>query len=288
TNNMSTPSESKDTASTPRTVPSSNESHATQQLGGQGSTTTKTKQKGALLAAHRSSHSHSHYYCYSLSSDPHRLATLNSTRASTTCSRHAPTLRRNVRHLLPQSNSSLSNVPHNRRHAPAAQHTQCHNVVPLLLNHERRVQRVLAHVLHALQPHADRVGCHALHLVVLVLGAHSSSLSIHGLGAARGCREVPRVWNSQMCGNNGHPHSLAHLHSLHSPTHKSGVMGKRSPPHNTYKTAQAEATPSTSHRKIVPCAQHTHGGNEGDETHPIPWRCPLLLSSLTGVDPHSQ
>ncbi|ESS57137.1 hypothetical protein TCDM_12433 [Trypanosoma cruzi Dm28c] len=39
-----------------------------------------------------------------------------------------------------------------------------------------------------------------------------------------------------MCGNNGHPHSLAHLHSLHSPTHKSGVMGKRSPPHNTYKT----------------------------------------------------
>ncbi|RNC60370.1 hypothetical protein TcCL_ESM01871 [Trypanosoma cruzi] len=34
-------------------------------------------------------------------------------------------------------------------------------------NHEHNAQRVLAHVLHALQPHADQVGCHELHLVVL-------------------------------------------------------------------------------------------------------------------------
>ncbi|RNC55754.1 hypothetical protein TcCL_ESM06745, partial [Trypanosoma cruzi] len=49
-------------------------------------------------------------------------------------------------------------VPHNPRHAPAAEHTQRHNVVPPLLhNHERNAQRVLAHVLHALQPHAGQV-----------------------------------------------------------------------------------------------------------------------------------
>ncbi|RNC55455.1 hypothetical protein TcCL_ESM07051 [Trypanosoma cruzi] len=50
------------------------------------------------------------------------------------------------------------------------QNTQRHNVVPLLLSNQKRsAQRVLAHVLHALQPHADQVGRHALQLVVLVL-----------------------------------------------------------------------------------------------------------------------
>ncbi|ESS60256.1 hypothetical protein TCDM_12186 [Trypanosoma cruzi Dm28c] len=32
------------------------------------------------------------------------------------------------------------------------------------------------------------------------------------LGAARDCRVVLRVWKTQMCGNNGHPHSIIHLH----------------------------------------------------------------------------
>ncbi|RNC32536.1 hypothetical protein TcCL_Unassigned04843, partial [Trypanosoma cruzi] len=76
---------------------------------------------------------------------------------------------RNVRHLL---SVKQLRVLHNRRHAPAAQHTQRHNVVPPILhNHERNAQRVLAHVLHALQPNADQVGRHALQLLVLLLVA---------------------------------------------------------------------------------------------------------------------
>ncbi|RNC61541.1 hypothetical protein TcCL_ESM00827 [Trypanosoma cruzi] len=76
---------------------------------------------------------------------------------------------------------------------PAAEHTQRHNVVPPLLpNHERNAQRVLAHVLHALEPPADQVGRHEMHLVNLLwVGADPQILSIHGLGAARGCQEVP-------------------------------------------------------------------------------------------------
>ncbi|EKF29410.1 hypothetical protein MOQ_006808, partial [Trypanosoma cruzi marinkellei] len=42
-------------------------------------------------------------------------------------------------------------------------------VPPLLHNHERSAQRILAHVLHALQPHADQAGRHALHLLVVLL-----------------------------------------------------------------------------------------------------------------------
>ncbi|RNC39847.1 hypothetical protein TcCL_NonESM10757, partial [Trypanosoma cruzi] len=61
-------------------------------------------------------------------------------------------------------------VPYNRRHAPAAEHTQRNNVVPPLLpNHERNAQRVQAHVLHVLQPHADQFGRHALQLVVYLI-----------------------------------------------------------------------------------------------------------------------
>ncbi|RNC41560.1 hypothetical protein TcCL_NonESM08856 [Trypanosoma cruzi] len=108
-------------------------------------------------------------------------------------------LRRNVRQLLSVKQLRVLHGPHNRRHAPAAQHPQRHNVVPPLLhNHERSAKRVLAHVLHALQPHADQAGRHAMQLVVLlVVGADPSSLSIHGLGAARDCREVPHVWKIQ-------------------------------------------------------------------------------------------
>ncbi|RNC53427.1 hypothetical protein TcCL_ESM09251 [Trypanosoma cruzi] len=84
--------------------------------------------------------------------------------------RHALPLRRDVSDLLPAKQLRVLHVPHNRRHAPAAQHTQRHNVVPPLLhNHERNAQRVLAHVLHALETHADQVGRHALQLVVLVV-----------------------------------------------------------------------------------------------------------------------
>ncbi|RNC52785.1 hypothetical protein TcCL_ESM09941 [Trypanosoma cruzi] len=117
----------------------------------------------------------------SLSSGPHRHATLTSTRAppaqaskssgppSTGSPSCAPAAPQRTPH--PPSVQQL-HVLHNRRHAPAAQHTQRHNVVPPLLhNHERNAQRVLAHVPHALQPNADQVGRHAPHLVVLLLVA---------------------------------------------------------------------------------------------------------------------
>ncbi|EKG02236.1 hypothetical protein TCSYLVIO_006745 [Trypanosoma cruzi] len=211
-------------------------------------------------SSHRSSHSHSCYYCYSLYSVPHKHATLTSTRAPPAKAvRHALPLSRNIHHLLPVEQLRVLHVPHNRRHAPATQHTQRHNLVPPLLHkNERNAQRVLAHVLHAPQPPANQVGRHALHLVVLlVLGAHPHILSIHGLGAARGCRQEQCVWNSQMCGNNGHPHSLRHLHSLHPPTQKGGAMGKRSPPHSACIKEYAAATPYTSHCNKEPCA-NTH------------------------------
>ncbi|KAF5215850.1 hypothetical protein ECC02_010382 [Trypanosoma cruzi] len=70
-----------------------------------------------------------------------------------------------------QFNSSVSSTSSQSPACPGrATNTLRHNVVPLLLsNHERNAQRVLAHVLHALQPHADQAGRHALQLVVLVL-----------------------------------------------------------------------------------------------------------------------
>ncbi|RNC43306.1 hypothetical protein TcCL_NonESM07017 [Trypanosoma cruzi] len=120
-----------------------------------------------------------------------------------------------------QSNSSVSSQS---PACPGAQHTQRHNVVaPLLHNHERRVQRVLAHVLHTLRPHADQAGRHALHLVVLLLHeADPSSLSIHGLllqEAAERCH----MYGRPNVRNNGHSRSITHLRSLHSPTHKKTV-----------------------------------------------------------------
>ncbi|ESS61738.1 hypothetical protein TCDM_10658 [Trypanosoma cruzi Dm28c] len=179
-------------------------------------------------------------------------------------------LRRNVRHLSVKQ-LRVHHGSHNRRHALAAQHTQRHNVVPPLLhNHECSAQRVLAHVLHALQPPADQAGRHALHFVVLLLHeADPPSLSIHGLGAARDCREVPHVWKIQTCGNNGHFHSITHLRSLHSPTHKGGVMGKRCSRHSAYTRAHAIATPYISHRKRGPCAEKKQG-NERRASNYIP------------------
>ncbi|RNC35405.1 hypothetical protein TcCL_Unassigned01715 [Trypanosoma cruzi] len=76
-------------------------------------------------------------------------------------------------------------------------------------------------------------------------------------------------------------------------------MGRRSPPHSARKKAHAEATPSTSHCKKVPCAQHTHNRNERKWARPIPRRSPLLPLAptdwnyasqqvLAGGVPHSQ
>ncbi|RNF09827.1 hypothetical protein TcG_09632 [Trypanosoma cruzi] len=119
----------------------------------------------------RSSRSKSHHHCYSLSSGPHRRATLASTHAPPPQAvRHALPLHRNVRHLLQVKQLRVLHVLQNRRHATAAQHPQRHNFVPPILpNHERNAQRILAHVLHALLPHADQVDRHALQLVVLLL-----------------------------------------------------------------------------------------------------------------------
>ncbi|RNC56266.1 hypothetical protein TcCL_ESM06198, partial [Trypanosoma cruzi] len=205
----------------PRTAPSSNESHAPQQQLAERGSKTKEKKRECSSPVHRSLHSHSHCYCCSLSSGHHRHATLTPTRAppaqasgssgppttgSPSCAPAAP------QHPPPPPSVQqlhVLHVPHNRRHAPAAQHTQRHNVVPPLLhNHERNAQRVLAHVLHALQPHVDQVGRHALHLVVLLLlGADPSSLSIHGLVLQEAAERFHFCGKTQMCGNNGHPHT---------------------------------------------------------------------------------
>ncbi|ESS62699.1 hypothetical protein TCDM_09627 [Trypanosoma cruzi Dm28c] len=211
-------------------------------------------------SSHRSSHSHSCYYCCSLSSVPHRHATLTSTRA--------PPARQSVMRprcaatsaTSPQSNSSASSTSLTIAGMPRPHNT-----------HSATLSCRLSSTIMNATPNAywrtcsmrwnhtvDQVCRHALQLVVLLLlGAHPHILSIHGLGAARGCRQEQCVWKKQMCGNNGHPHSLRHLHSLHPPTQKGGVMGKRSPPHSTCTRAQKAATPSTSHCNKEPCA-HTH------------------------------
>ncbi|EKF99882.1 hypothetical protein TCSYLVIO_009192 [Trypanosoma cruzi] len=110
---------------------------------------------------------------------------------------------------------------------------------------------------HALEPHG-RSGwpsCTASQCPRCAWSTPSHSLDPR-LGAARGCRQEQCVWKKQMCGNNGHPHSLRHLHSLHPPTQKGGAMGKRSPPHSACIKEYAAATPSTSQCNKEPCA-HT-------------------------------
>ncbi|RNC35843.1 hypothetical protein TcCL_Unassigned01241 [Trypanosoma cruzi] len=58
-------------------------------------------------------------------------------------------------------------------------------------------------------------------------------------------------------------------------------MGRKIPPHNACTRAHAEAPPATSHRNEGPWAQHTHGRNKRDVTHPSTRRSPLLLASPT-------
>ncbi|RNC33568.1 hypothetical protein TcCL_Unassigned03728, partial [Trypanosoma cruzi] len=81
----------------------------------------------------------------------------------------------------------------------------------------------------------------------------------------REAAERRHVCGRSKCGETTATLTPSHIStSLHCPTQKGGVMGKRCPPHSTCTRAHAEAMPSTSHRKILPCAQHTHGGNESD------------------------
>ncbi|RNC45497.1 hypothetical protein TcCL_NonESM04745 [Trypanosoma cruzi] len=111
---------------------------------------------------------------------------------------------------------------------------------------------------------ADQVGRHALHLVVLLQQTLTSSQS-----TAWVLREAAE-W-CHLCGRTKCAETTATLTPSHISTtftvphtHKGGVMGKRRPPHSACTRAHAIATPSTSHRKIVPCAQHTHGRNNRD------------------------
>ncbi|ESS55565.1 hypothetical protein TCDM_12954 [Trypanosoma cruzi Dm28c] len=245
------------------------------------------------LSSHRSSHSHSCYYCYSLSSVPHRHATLTSTSVPPAqVVRDALPLRRNIRHLHPVEQLRVLHFPHNRRHAPATQHTQRHNLVPPLLhNHERNAQRVLAHVLHAPEPPTDQVGRHALHLSVLVvLGTHPHILSIHGLGAARGCRQEQCVWKKQMCGNNGHPH-ISDISTHSTRPHKRAVSWEREVRRTAHaqKNTQQQRHPRRTATKSL-AHIHTNDRNERGAAHPNPRRCSLLLSAATDWHciPHSQ
>ncbi|RNC33709.1 hypothetical protein TcCL_Unassigned03569 [Trypanosoma cruzi] len=74
-----------------------------------------------------------------------------------------------------------------------------------------------------------------------------------------------------------HAHSRTHILSHNLPTHKRAKTWRR----KARRTTHAEATPSTSHRKIVPCAPHIHGGKERDRAHTTPQHCAVLLPSPT-------
>ncbi|EKF29312.1 hypothetical protein MOQ_006911 [Trypanosoma cruzi marinkellei] len=226
---------------------------------------------------HRSSHSHSHCCCYSLSSGPHRHATLTSTHAppaqasGLSCAPAAP------QRPPPPPSVQTAPCPPRPSQSPAcpghAQHTQRHNVVPPLLhNHERNAQRVLAHVLHVLQAHADQVGRHALHLVVVLLV----------LGADPPTSSQSTAWTLRETAKRCHfsrRRKRAETTDTLTPSHIS------SPSTLLQTRAHAEAPPSTSHCNGEPCAQHTHGRNKRDGTYPPLRRSPLLPSAPTDWRP---
>ncbi|RNC40339.1 hypothetical protein TcCL_NonESM10199 [Trypanosoma cruzi] len=186
--------------------------------------------------------------------------------------------------------SSLSQAapcpPRPSRSSPChgrAQHTQRQNVVPPLCpNHEHNAQRVMAHVCHALQTPADQPHRHALHLVVLVVGADLPS-SQSTTWVLREAAEWFHVCGRSKCKKT--TATLTHLRSLHSSARKGGVMGKRNPTHSTRTRAHGIATPSTSNRSKEPCAQHTHGGNKRDGMYTSTNRSPSLLPSPTDWRP---
>ncbi|EKF28923.1 hypothetical protein MOQ_007310, partial [Trypanosoma cruzi marinkellei] len=188
----------------PRSVPSSNESHAPQQhLDGRGSKTIKTHtQKGALLARApfltlpqsllQPFSLHSHYYSHSLSSGPLSTGSPSCAPAASATSLTIAGMHR------PQGTHSATTscrlFPPIMSATPIAYLHTC----PMRCNHPRL-----------------RAGRHARHLVVIpVLGADPPIPSIHGLGAASGCQEAPRVWKTPTCVAGSaatHPQLLTHL-----------------------------------------------------------------------------
>ncbi|RNE96926.1 hypothetical protein TcG_12807 [Trypanosoma cruzi] len=173
--------------------------------------------------------------------------------------RHALPLRRNVRHLLPVKQRR---VLHDRRHAPAAQR---HNVVPPLLhNHGRNANAYWRTCsMRWNHPRIRLAVMNCILLSSLCLGQTLPS-SRSTAWVLREAAERCHFCGRSKCAETTATHAPSHLCSLHSPTHKGGVMGKKSPPHNACTTAQTKAMPSMSHRKIEPCAQHTHGRDERD------------------------
>ncbi|RNC44286.1 hypothetical protein TcCL_NonESM05965, partial [Trypanosoma cruzi] len=170
----------RDKSHSHRTVPSSNESHAPQ-----------SKQRNAprrapfltlpqspllLFPLLRSSQArHAHFNTRPSSTGLRIVGPSQHTQPS--CAPAAP-------QRTPAPPSRTAPCPHNRRHAPAHNTHSATVSWRLCSTIMSNAKRVLAHVLHALQPHADQAGRHALHLVVLVVlvvGADPRSLSIHGL-----------------------------------------------------------------------------------------------------------
>ncbi|KAF5215004.1 hypothetical protein ECC02_012344 [Trypanosoma cruzi] len=160
-----------------------------------------------------------------------------------------------------------SQSPPCHRHA---QHTQRHNVVPpLFANDERSTQRVLAHVSHALQPHADQPHRHAPHLVVLVVGADTPILSIHGLvlqEAAEGshvCVEDPNARGAV----GSHPRSVPRTSPLPPIAHTQGrCHGREREVRRTTHAqmhTQQQRHPRRTARKIHAHRTHTTAGKKG-------------------------
>ncbi|EKF32192.1 hypothetical protein MOQ_003962, partial [Trypanosoma cruzi marinkellei] len=201
----------------------------------------------------RSSHSHSHCYCHSFPSGPHRHATLTSTRTP------------------PAQASGSSGPPSTRSPSCAAAAPQRPPPPPpvkqlrVLHYHERNAQRVLAHVLHALQPHADQVSRHALHLVVLVVVADPAILSIHRLvlqEAAKKCQ----VCGRPKCAEAAATLTPSRLSAPSTRSHTRAVLGnrKRSPTHNTcINTQQQQCHPGCTAREIYAHRTPTTAGKKG-------------------------
>ncbi|ESS61209.1 hypothetical protein TCDM_11211 [Trypanosoma cruzi Dm28c] len=141
----------------------------------------------------------------------------------------------------------------------------------------RCAQRVLAHVLHALQPHG-RPGWPSCTASRLPCGWSTPHiLSIHGLVLQEAAER------SHVCADDANvrkkrPPTLSSAHLPAPPilprTRAVPWKRKRSPPHNRRTTAHAAATPPTSQQRTEPCAQHKHNRNERDGAHTTPRRGP--------------
>ncbi|EKF99920.1 hypothetical protein TCSYLVIO_009154, partial [Trypanosoma cruzi] len=165
-----------------------------------------------------------------------------------------------------------SQSPPCHRHA---QHTQRHNVVPPLCpNHEHNAQRVMAHVCHALQPHADQPHRHALLLVVLLVGAHLPSSQSTAWCYERLSRSTMRVKFPDV--RKQRPPSYISAHSAHQ--HTRAVSWGR----ETQRTAHAQINMHQQrHPRRAAVKSHAHGTNTAatNGMHPTPQRGPSLLPS---------